>query len=75
MSVTGFYTEDEPELHSSTTTSFLIKNILTKGSVSGTNPKTADTSNSWGEGTGQAEASEAAEAIDAKKKRWESGNG
>ena len=36
--------------------SFVIKNILTKGSLSGTNPKTADTSNSCGEGTEQAEA-------------------
>lgn len=52
--------------------SFLIKNILTKGSLSGTNPKTADTSNSWGEGT---EHAEAAEAIKTKNKRWESGNG
>ena len=48
--------------------SFLIKNILTKGSLSGTNPKTADTSNSRGEGTEQAEA------IDAKEEEmgvWE----
>ena len=48
--------------------SFLIKNILTNGSLSGTNPKTADTSNSSGEGTEQAEA------IDAKEEEmgvWE----
>lgn len=51
---------------------FPNKNILTKGSLSGTNPKTADTSNSWGEGT---EHAEAAEAIKTKNKRWESGNG
>jgi len=48
--------------------SFLIKNILTKGSLSGTNPKTADTSNSCGEGTEQTEA------IDEEEERWESGN-